>query len=91
MKKTIALVIAVYLALSCFISIIYNVYDDYAWDIACHRNGLLIIGFDDDTMWLLSPFCNYPDVFLFGIAREENAFATYWRFFSDGLDCFGEW
>lgn len=91
MKKAITLVIAVYLALSCFISIIYNVCDDYAWDVACHRNGLLIMGFDDDAIWLLSPFCNYPDVFLFGIVQEESTSVTYWRSFSDGLDYFGEW
>ena len=76
----------VYLLASVAISIAYGVSDD-AWDIALHRNGLLVAGGDGNAVYILSPFCNYGDVFLIGVTWRDGNF----RVFSDGLYCFGEW
>lgn len=84
MKKLFLRIIALYILLSCLVSVVYNVSEN-PWDIASKRNGLLLIGFDQDNIWLLSPFTNYEDVFLFGIGYDSDGFYT----FSDGLMYFG--
>ena len=86
MKKLFLRIIALYILLSCLASVVYNVSEN-PWTIACNRNGLLLIGFDHDNIWLLSPFCNYADVFLFGIGYDSDGIYT----FSDGLRYFGHY
>lgn len=91
MKKTIAIMIAIYLVLSCAISLAYNLDSENAWDIACNRNGLLVLSIEDNSVCVLSPFCNYGDVFLFGVAWQETEAGFEWWTFSDGLYEFGQW
>ena len=88
MKTIIKTLVCIYLALSCVWSVWYNVSDTYAWSIAANRNGLLCVGVEDDSVWVLSPFCNHGDVFLFGAAFDDKGSL---HTFSDGLDCFGQW
>lgn len=85
MKTLLKVIICVYFALSIMISVVYC-NSENAWDIANARNGLLVWGYDDTGWWILSPFTNYADVFLFGwgIDDEGNTYT-----FSDGLDYFG--
>ena len=57
----IAKFLALYLALSMAASAAYNACPQYAWDIAEHRNGLLIVSVDEYGVWLLDPLSNAGD------------------------------
>lgn len=85
LKAFLVAFLIVYLLVSIIWSVCYNFVCEDPWELATHRNGALILGFDSDGLFLLSPFCNYADVFIFGIDFED------WRVYSDGLDSFGEW
>ena len=85
MKKALALFLALYLLASFGLSAAYNLSLE-PWNIATSRNGLLLVGFDSDNLWILSPFCNHEDVFLIGLGSDEQG----WYTFSDGLHHFGE-
>ena len=85
MKKLLARLLALYLIVSACVSTAYNV-SLAPWDIAERRNGLLCVGFTRNTLYILSPFCNHSDVFLFGVGYDQDGLYT----FSDGLRCFGE-
>jgi hypothetical protein len=85
-KKILITLLVIYLAISLCWSIVYNI-SDRGWEVGCARNGLLVIGFDDDGFWILSPFCNYGDVFLFGIDIDAEGRMGW---YSDGFDAFGE-
>lgn len=91
MKKIIKTAVAAYLAGSVLITTAYNLFPGRAWDIANHRYGLLCAGYQQiegsHDIYILSPFCNYADVFLFGIGWDAEG----WETFSDGFDCFGEY
>lgn len=76
-----------YACLSFAWSYAYNI-TEASEAIAIHRNGLLIVGIENNAAYILSPFCNWPDVYLFGIAWDHNC---DWWTFSDGLECFGEY
>lgn len=78
--------LAVYLLASIGLSVVYNADKDNAWELAEHRSGLLVIGSDDNSIYILSPFCKWADVFLIGFAWEDGE----WWTFSDGLNNFGE-
>ena len=60
----IAKFLALYLALSMAASAGYNTCPQHAWDIAEHRNGLLIVSVDEDGIWLLNPLSNAGDDWL---------------------------
>ena len=60
----IAKLAALYLALSMAASAAYNTCPQHAWDIAEHRNGLLIVSVDEDGIWLLNPLSNAGDDWL---------------------------
>lgn len=84
--KVAALVIALYL----LVSIIFSVFCAFSpnpWKMRQGRDGLLCVEITDTDFVVYSPFCNYSDVFLFGITLEDGNL----RVFSDGFDCFGEW
>lgn len=85
MKKVLALLAAAYLLLSTSVSVLYNTSEN-SWDIACARNGLLLVGIDDEEFWILSPFCSYADVFLLYVHSHDG----HVELFSDGLAYFGE-
>lgn len=61
MRRIIAIILAVYLFLSFFLSLAYNLFPAYAWDMASHRNGLTIVSIDHDGVWVLNPFSNCAD------------------------------
>lgn len=84
-KEVLKVILIAYIALSLGISIWYNVDVQNSWDIATHRYGLLIIGVSAECLWILSPFCNWGDVFIFGIHFDDG------RIFTDGLYEFGQW
>lgn len=86
MRKVLALLTAAYLLLSASVSVLYNTSEN-SWDIACARNGLLLVGFDDEGFWVLSPFCSYADVFLLNVYIHDDGSI---ELFSDGLAHFGE-
>ena len=87
LKVMIIITIVIYLLSSAVWSIWYNT-SDRAWEVAQTRNGLLVMGFDDNGWWILSPFNNYGDVFLFGFEIDEEG---YTHTYSDGFYSFGEW
>ena len=65
-KKFLQAVLVAYLALSLAASVVYNCLMRYgasgsAWNLAEHRNGLLIVSVDSDGVWALSPFTNAGD------------------------------
>lgn len=86
MRKGLALLVAAYLLLSASVSVLYNTSEN-SWDIACARNGLLLVGFDEEGFWVLSPFCSYADVFLLSVYIHDDGSV---ELFSDGLAYFGE-
>lgn len=86
MKKVVIAIIVLYLVASCVFSIGHAVSDD-PWNFRQHRNGLLCMEIADDGLVVYSPFCNWSDVFLFGICHDEDG----WYIFSDGFHNFGEW
>lgn len=61
MKKVIAIIIALYIALSATATIMWHAYPDQAWSIAAHRGGLLILDLDQDGLWMLNPLTSYGD------------------------------
>ena len=56
--------LALYLLFSAAATTAYNLFPGHAWEIARHRNGLLIVDFADDGIWVLSPFDNLADSWL---------------------------
>lgn len=52
---------AVYLVLSAAITAAYNLLPAQSWEIARHRNGLLIFTLDEGQIYMLSPFDNWGD------------------------------
>ena len=80
MKKLLARLLTLYLIASACVSTAYNV-SRAPWNIAECRNGLLCVGVTRNTLYILSPFCNHSDVFLFGVGCDQDGFYTY----SDGL------
>lgn len=86
MKKAIIAIVVLYLVASCVFSIGHAISDN-PWNFRTHRNGLLCIEIADDGLFIYSPFCNWADVYLFGIYRNEDG----WNTFSDGFYDFGEW
>lgn len=86
MRKIIAGILTLYLAASAVASIAYNSDKENAWRVAESRNGLLVVGLEQDSAYVLSPFCKWPDVYLFGMCWEDGD----WWTFSDGLNEFGE-
>lgn len=87
MKKILAIALALHLIMSACWSVVYNT-SARAWEIAEGRNGLLVVGFDNNGFCVLSPFCNHGDVFLFGMGIDDDGY-TYT--YSDGLRYFGEY
>lgn len=61
MKKVVAIIIALYSALSATATIMWHVYPDHAWNIATHRGGLLILDWDQDGLWVTNPLTSYGD------------------------------
>ena len=86
MKKIIIAIVVLYLAASCVFSVGHALSDN-PQDFRMHRNGLLCVEIAEDGLVIYSPFCNWSDVFLFGVVQDENG----WHTFSDGLHNFGEW
>jgi len=86
MKKFLVGILCLYLVVSVALSVAYNV-SDFDWDIAEKRGVFLVAGLEDECFFILSPFCCYCDVFLFGIDWSETGL----RLFSDGFYCFGEY
>lgn len=87
LKIMVVITVVIYLLSSVVWSIWYNT-SARGWDIAQTRNGLLVMGFDDSGWWILSPFNNYGDIYLFGVQLDEEGNA---RTYSDGVYAFGEW
>ena len=86
MKKVIIAIVVLYLVASCVFSVGHALSDN-PWDFRMHRNGLLCVEIAEDGLVIYSPFCNWSDVFLFGVCQDENG----WYTFSDGFRNFGEW
>lgn len=64
--RALRVLLCVYLSLSFAASLAYNALARWgapgsAWELAEHRNGLLIISVDSDGVWALSPFSNAGD------------------------------
>ena len=86
MKKILVFLLVVYLFCSACWSVVYNI-SDRPWEISEARGGLLVVGFDNEGFWVLSPFCNHADVFLWGMSIDSEGYLCT---FSDGLNHFGE-
>ena len=86
MKKAIIVVVVMYLVASCVFSVGHAMAND-PWEFRTHRNGLLCVEVAEDGLVIYSPFCNWADVFLFGVCCDEDG----WYTFSDGFYDFGEW
>ena len=71
MKKIIIAIVVLYLVASCVFSVGHALSDN-PWDFRMHRNGLLCVEIAEDGLVIYSPFCNWSDVFLFGIGQDEN-------------------
>lgn len=63
-RRIIIAAVALYLLASAVITAAYNSFPAHAWNIACHRNGLLVFTVDNGHVYLLSPFDNYGDSWL---------------------------
>lgn len=63
-RRIIIAAVALYLLSSAAITAAYNLLPAHAWDIARHRNGLLVFTVDNGRVYLLSPFDNYGDSWL---------------------------
>ena len=87
MKTLLKVIICLYLALSIMTSVVYC-NSENPEGIANARNGLLVWGYDDAGWWILSPFTNHADVYLFGWGIDDEGY-TYT--YSDGLDSFGQY
>lgn len=64
MKTTFRVIIAavvLYLLSSAAVTAAYNLFPSHAWEIARHRNGLLIFTVDEGQIYMLSPFDNWGD------------------------------
>jgi hypothetical protein len=79
-------VLVLYFFASCVFSI-NHAFSENKWDYRQKRNGLLCVEFSKDEITIYSPFCNYADVYLFGISKSAEGFYV----FSDGFKYFGEW
>lgn len=72
MRRVLFRAAAVYLALSIAASAAYHLFPSAAWDIASHRNGLLIISVDDSGAWCLNPFSCAADDWIFSFGGLRN-------------------
>ncbi len=96
MKKFVALyLVAIYLMASVVFSI-GHAYAENPWEFRQSRNGLLCVEYVkyNDYEWefvVYSPFCNWSDVYLFGVCHELVDGYTEWYTFGDGFANFGEW
>lgn len=61
MKKVVAIIITLYIALSATATTMWHVYPDQAWNIATHRGGLLILDWEQDALWVTNPLTSYGD------------------------------
>lgn len=61
MKKVIAAIIALYIALSAAATIMWHAYPEQSWHIATHRHGLLIFDCEKNCLWVTNPFTAYGD------------------------------
>ena len=97
--KTIAkAALIIYIVLSLVATIAYNVSDRFDYEIANYKGILSVIEVCEpisyphrDAGWTiiqLSPFCNGGDIFLWLVEFEVDGDV---RFYSDGLDCFGQY
>lgn len=88
-RRVLLILLAVYLAASLAASAIYQFHPqtEVSRAIANGRYGLLVMGYDPmfDTFFILSPFCNYPDIFILVIDFSDGI-----EFRTDGFDFFGE-
>lgn len=86
LKIALISLLVVYLFCSACWSVVYNT-SDRSWEVAEARGGLLVVGFDNEGFYILSPFCCHGDVFLWGMSIDDEG---YLYTFSDGLDYFGQ-
>lgn len=90
LKRVLLTLLALYLSLSLAASAIVQWSDnnDITREIVNNRFGLMIINYDSfsDTLAFLSPFNNYPDIFLLVIDFTDGV-----DLYTDGLDFFGHW
>lgn len=87
--RVLLILLAVYLAASLAASAVYQLSPDIEISraIANGRYGLLVMGYDPnfDTFFVLSPFCNYSDIFILVVDFTDGI-----EFRTDGFDFFGE-
>lgn len=86
LKIALVSLLVVYLFCSVCWSVVYNI-SDRSWEVGEARGGLLVVGFDNEGFWILSPFCCHGDVFLWGMSIDDEG---YLYTFSDGLNHFGQ-
>lgn len=60
-RRIIVAAAVLYLLSSAAITAAYNLLPTQAWEIARHRNGLLIFTVDEGQIYILSPFDNLGD------------------------------
>lgn len=71
MRKVLGTLLIAYLALSAAMTIAYSAFPDHAWEIARHRNGCLIFDNDDDGIYLLNPFNNFGDDWIWVVEYDD--------------------
>ena len=67
LAKVLAFLLALYVIASAAITAAYNLApypSRIPWEIATHRNGLLIFDADESGLYLLNPLSNYGDDWL---------------------------
>lgn len=63
-----------YVLASLILSTTYNLSNE-SWKISTNRNGLLIIGIQENSFYILSPLNNHEDSFLIGY--NNGIFSDY--------------
>lgn len=72
MRKFLGTLLIGYLVLSAAMTIAYSAIPSCAWTIACHRYGLLIFDNDQHGIYLLNPFNNYGDDWMWVVEYDND-------------------
>ena len=72
MRKFLGTALIVYLALSAVMTLAYRAIPNHSWAIARHRNGLLVFDYDQHGIYMLNPFNNYGDDWIWVVEYERN-------------------
>lgn len=88
-RRVLLILLAVYVVASIAASAIFQFSSntELSRTVINARYGLLIVHYDPDfdSLAILSPFCNHPDIFLLVVDFTDGI-----EFYTDGFDFFGD-